>query len=181
LLIRDRDSKYSGPFDDVFRSEGIRIVKTPVRAPKANAIAERFVQRSTSMSTTTTARGRTARSNSGRRSRSQTQDRLETRSTRRDRLGVGGNPEAHARVDEPMRVDARDRPHHPAEREALVVGRYGAALDRAGMPEAEKQFRKIIGYRDLATLIVTIERDHDRRHADAARTTSKEAAIVAAI
>jgi putative transposase len=44
FLIRDRDSKYSGPFDETFRSEGIRIVKTPVRAPKANAIAERFVR-----------------------------------------------------------------------------------------------------------------------------------------
>jgi len=44
FLIRDRDSKYSGPFDEVLRSEGIRIVKTPVRAPKANAIAERFVR-----------------------------------------------------------------------------------------------------------------------------------------
>ena len=38
------DSKYSGGFDEVFRSEGIRIVKTPVRSPKANAIAERFVR-----------------------------------------------------------------------------------------------------------------------------------------
>ena len=44
FLIRDRDSKYSGPFDEVFRSEQIRIVKTPVRAPKANAIAERFIR-----------------------------------------------------------------------------------------------------------------------------------------
>jgi putative transposase len=52
----------------------------------------------------------------------------------------------------------------------------------AGMLEAERQFRKIIGYRDLATLVVAIERDHDRRRdIDTARTTSKEAAIVAAM
>ena len=44
FLIRGRDSKYSGPLDEVFRSEGIRIVKTPARAPKANALAERFVR-----------------------------------------------------------------------------------------------------------------------------------------
>jgi putative transposase len=44
FLIRDRDSRCSGAFDEVFRSEGIRIVKTPVRAPKANAIPERFVR-----------------------------------------------------------------------------------------------------------------------------------------
>ena len=51
----------------------------------------------------------------------------------------------------------------------------------AGMLEAERQFRKIIGYRDLATLIVAIERDHDpRRHSDTAHTARKEAAIVAA-
>jgi len=43
-VIRDRGRKYSGPFDELFHSEQIRIVKTPVRAPKANAIAERFVR-----------------------------------------------------------------------------------------------------------------------------------------
>ena len=52
----------------------------------------------------------------------------------------------------------------------------------AGMLEAERQFRKIIGYRDLATLVVAIERDHEHhRHSDAARTPTAEAAIVAAI
>jgi Integrase core domain len=44
FLIRDRDSKYSGPFDEDLRSKGIRIVRTPVRSPKANAVAERFVR-----------------------------------------------------------------------------------------------------------------------------------------
>jgi putative transposase len=52
----------------------------------------------------------------------------------------------------------------------------------AGTLEAERQFRKIIGYRNLATLVIAIERDHNRRrHTDTARTTSKEAAIVAAM
>ena len=51
----------------------------------------------------------------------------------------------------------------------------------AGMLEAERQFRKIIGYRDLATLVVAIERDQDhRRHTDTAHTATKETAIVAA-
>jgi putative transposase len=44
FVIRDRDSKYSGALDEVFRSAGIRVMKTPVRAPQANAIAERFVR-----------------------------------------------------------------------------------------------------------------------------------------
>jgi transposase-like protein len=49
----------------------------------------------------------------------------------------------------------------------------------AGMLEAERQFRKIIGHRDLATLAVAIERDHHRRrHTEAARTPTTETAIV---
>jgi putative transposase len=43
FLIRDSDSKFLDAFDAVFTSEGIRILRTPVRAPRANAIAERLI------------------------------------------------------------------------------------------------------------------------------------------
>ena len=43
FLIHDRDSNFPAAFDAVFRAEGLGVIRTPVRAPNANARCERWI------------------------------------------------------------------------------------------------------------------------------------------
>jgi putative transposase len=43
FLARDRDTQFGDAFDEVFRTGGIGVIRTPVQAPNANAHAERWV------------------------------------------------------------------------------------------------------------------------------------------
>jgi putative transposase len=44
FLVHDRDAKFTHAFDAIFRTEGIKVIRTPIQAPNANAHAERLVR-----------------------------------------------------------------------------------------------------------------------------------------
>jgi transposase-like protein len=95
------------------------------------------------------------------------------------KLGVTGNLKRTLESTNPCESMIEIVRHTQRNVKRWSSGEMALRWTAAGMLEAERQFRKIIGYRDLATLVIAIERDHEhRRHADAARTATKEAAIV---
>jgi putative transposase len=96
------------------------------------------------------------------------------------RLGVSGNLKRTLESTNPCESMIEIVRHTQRNVKRWSSGEMALRWTAAGMLEAEKQFRKIIGYRDLATLVVAIERDHGahRHPVDAAHTPTKEATIV---
>ena len=77
------------------------------------------------------------------------------------RLGITGQL-AKSVCSTDAGVDDRDRPLHAAQRQPLARERRAQGVDAAGMLVAELKFRRIIGYCDLAKLVVAMERHADR-------------------
>jgi putative transposase len=86
-------------------------------------------------------------------------------------------PEAHIASTNPCESMIEIVRHTQRNVKRWSPGEMALRWTAAGMLEAERQFRKIIGYRDLATLVVAIEREHDRRHAEG-RTPTQEPSIL---
>ncbi len=98
------------------------------------------------------------------------------------RLGIGGQLKRTLESTNPCEsmIEIVRRTQRNVKR--WSSGEMGLRWTAAGMLEAEQQFRRIIGYRDLAKLAIAIERDLiARRPSTAARTPTTEAAIVAAV
>ena len=83
-------------------------------------------------------------------------------------------------LDEPVRVDDRDRSLHAAQRETLAGRRHAQALDRCRDARRRAAVPRIIGYRDLAKLVIAIERHtHPRcREANRDRQETRETVTV---
>jgi len=97
------------------------------------------------------------------------------------RLGVGGSLKRTLESTNPCESMIEIVRHTQRNVKCWSSGEMALRWTAAGMLEAERQFRKIIGYRDLATLAIAIERDNDRRraHAETARTPTKETSMLA--
>jgi putative transposase len=95
------------------------------------------------------------------------------------RLGVSGNLKRTLESTNPCESMIEIVRHTQRNVKRWSSGEMALRWTAAGMLEAERQFRKIIGYRDLATLVIAIERDNDRRRQTAAaRTPTKQTSML---
>jgi putative transposase len=95
------------------------------------------------------------------------------------RLGVRGNLKRTLESTNPceLMIEIVRRTQRNVKR--WSSGEMALRWTAAGMLEAERQFRKIIGYRDLATLVIAIEREFDHRRTP--QTPIQEVAIAATV